>query len=118
MQTKLIFLFSDASSQVKSTLCTFTRVNTSMNIDKLAFTLWYYYDNFMLRKVPGKENTYEFTWDISEMLGYDPVHGTPVSDPVRRNATPVSSPANGPPVQNQAHGSPLSYPLHDSDPMN
>lgn len=101
-----------------------------MNFDKLARSLRYYYDKSMLRKVPGKENTYEFTWDISEMLGYDPVHGTPVSDPVRSNATPVPSSASGSPVPNQArgspvpnqaHGLPVSYPVHESstsDPTN
>ena len=92
-----------------------------MNFDKLARSLRYYYDKSMLRKVPGKENTYEFTWDISEMLGYDPVHGTPVSDPVRSNATPVPSPASDSPVPNQAHGSPVPFPVHESstsDPTN
>lgn len=62
----------------------------AMNFDKLSRSLRYYYDKSMLRKVAGKENTYEFTWDISEIIGYDPVRGSPVSN--MRHASPVSSP--------------------------
>ncbi|XP_068687016.1 uncharacterized protein [Montipora foliosa] len=62
----------------------------AMNFDKLSRSLRYYYDKSMLRKVAGKENTYEFTWDISEIIGYDPVRGSPVSN--MGHASPVSSP--------------------------
>lgn len=75
----------------------------AMNYDKLARSLRYYYDKSMLKKVPGKENTYEFTWDISEMLGYDPVHGSPVPEPVL--GSPISIPAYESPVSSPSHAS-------------
>lgn len=46
-----------------------------MNFDKFFCSLWYYYDKLMLRKVVGKENIYEFMWDIFEIIGYDLVCG-------------------------------------------
>jgi len=77
----------------------------AMNFDKLARSLRYYYDKSMLKKVPGKENTYAFTWDISEMLGYDPVNTPPVSGTMN---VPVSRTVDELAVSDEEDGFPVS----------
>ena len=96
----------------------------AMNFDKLSRGLRYYYNKQMLRKAAGKENTYEFTWDISEIIGYDPVHDSPVPDPPERlhtsdtlhamsASTPASTsslidPVNDSKISSEADSFPLS----------
>ena len=45
----------------------------AMNFKKLARGLRYYYGKSMMEKSRGKQYTYEFTMDITAILGYDPV---------------------------------------------
>ena len=66
----------------------------AMNFEKLARGLRYYYGKSMLEKVPGRENTYQFVWDISEILGYDPSDGIPAVAPSKRGL-PVLGQSSG-----------------------
>ena len=74
----------------------------AMNFEKLARSLRYYYGKSMLEKVHGQENTYQFVWDISELLGYDPVDGCPVAD--SKTGSLVSESKDGLPVADQKGG--------------
>ena len=58
----------------------------AMNSEKLFRGLRYYYGKSMLEKVPGQENTYQFVFDITEILGYDPVDGIPVVTPSKEGS--------------------------------
>lgn len=91
----------------------------AMNFDKLSRGLRYYYNKSMLRKVAGKENTYEFTWDVSEIIGYDPVHDTSkrlhTSDTLHALSTstsvsmsPLTDPMNDLEISSEADSFPLS----------
>lgn len=66
----------------------------AMNFEKLARGLRYYYGKSMLEKVPGRENTYQFVWDISEILGYDPSDEIPAVAP-SKSGLPVPSQSSG-----------------------
>ena len=66
----------------------------AMNFEKLARGLRYYYGKSMLEKVPGRENTYQFVWDISEILGYDPSDGIPAVAP-SKSGLPVLGQSSG-----------------------
>lgn len=91
----------------------------AMNFDKLSRGLRYYYNKSMLRKVAGKENTYEFTWDISEIIGYDPVHDTTkrlhtsgtlhaLSASTSVSTSPLTDPLNDLEISSEADSFPLS----------
>ncbi|KAL9964399.1 hypothetical protein ACROYT_G028034 [Oculina patagonica] len=49
----------------------------TMNFEKLARGLRYYYGKSILEKVRGKQFTYEFVMDVAQILGYDPVEEIP-----------------------------------------
>ena len=71
------------------------------------------------KKVAGKENTYEFTWDISEIVGYDPVHDTlkrlhtsdtlhALSASTSVSMSPLTDPMNDLEISSEADSFPLS----------
>lgn len=76
----------------------------AMNFEKLARGLRYYYGKSMLEKVPGRENTYQFVWDISEILGYDPSDGIPAVAPSK----------SGLPVFGQSSGVTVPHPVPET----